>query len=40
VTRFKREGEQYDVIVQVAETGRRNPDDIRDIYVRVAATAT
>ena len=34
VTRFKREGEQYDVIVQVAETGRRNPDDIRDIYVR------
>ena len=34
VTRFKRDGEQYDVIVQVAEVERRNPDDIRDIYVR------
>jgi multidrug efflux pump len=34
VTRFKRDGEQYDVIVQVAEAERRNPDDIRDIYVR------
>ncbi len=34
VTRFKRDGEQYDVIVQVADSDRRNPDDIRDIYVR------
>ncbi|MBS1143266.1 MAG: efflux transporter permease subunit [Proteobacteria bacterium] len=34
VTRFKRDGEQYDVIVQVAEDERRNPDDIREIYVR------
>jgi multidrug efflux pump len=34
VTRFKRDGEQYDVIVQVAEVERRNPEDIRDIYVR------
>ena len=34
VTRFKRDGEQYDVIVQVADAGRTNPDDIRDIYVR------
>jgi multidrug efflux pump len=34
VTRFKREGEQYDVIVQVADVGRTNPDDIREIYVR------
>ncbi|MDP2883131.1 MAG: efflux RND transporter permease subunit [Azonexus sp.] len=34
VTRFKRDGEQYDVIVQVAEAERRNPEDIRDIYVR------
>lgn len=34
VTRFKRDGEQYDVIVQVADIDRRNPDDIRDIYAR------
>ena len=36
VTRFKRDGEQYDVIIQVADADRRNPDDIRDIYVRGA----
>jgi len=34
VTRFKREGEQYDVIVQVAPFDRSTPADIRDIYVR------
>jgi multidrug efflux pump len=34
VTRFKRDGEQYDVIVQVADVDRRSPQDIRDIYVR------
>ncbi len=34
VTRFKRDGEQYDVIVQVADVDRRTPDDIRDIQVR------
>ncbi|MFV5215446.1 efflux RND transporter permease subunit [Azonexus caeni] len=34
VTRFKRDGEQYDVIVQVADADRANPADIRDIYVR------
>jgi multidrug efflux pump len=34
VTRFKREGEQYDVIVQVANVDRRNPEDLRRIYVR------
>ncbi len=34
VTRFKRDGEQYDVIVQVAERERRSPTDISDIYVR------
>ena len=34
VTRFKRDGEQYDVIVQVANVDRSNPDDIRDIYAR------
>jgi multidrug efflux pump len=39
VTRFKREGEQYDVIVQVADVDRTNPDDITNIYVRAAGGA-
>jgi multidrug efflux pump len=34
VTRFKRDGEQYDVIVQVADADRTSPRDITDIYVR------
>ena len=34
VTRFKRDGEQYDVIVQVANADRTTPSDIRDIFVR------
>jgi len=34
VTRFKREGEQYDVIVQVAPVDRSTPADISDTYVR------
>ncbi|MDR2638049.1 MAG: efflux RND transporter permease subunit [Zoogloeaceae bacterium] len=34
VTRFKRDSEQYDVIVQVADAERVTPEDIRDIYVR------
>jgi multidrug efflux pump len=34
VTRFKREGEQYDVVVKVADIDRRNPEDLRRIYVR------
>jgi len=34
VTRFKREGEQYDVMVQVAAADRASPADISDIYVR------
>ncbi|HEY4485215.1 MAG TPA: efflux RND transporter permease subunit, partial [Nitrospiria bacterium] len=34
VTRFKREGEQYDVIVKVADKDRTNPDDLSAIYVR------
>ncbi|MCB2042030.1 MAG: efflux RND transporter permease subunit, partial [Rhodoferax sp.] len=34
VTRFKREGEQYDVIVQTIETGRGTPSDIERIFVR------
>jgi multidrug efflux pump len=34
VTRYKREGEQYDVIVQVDNVDRRNPDDLTAIHVR------
>jgi multidrug efflux pump len=34
VTRFKKDGEQYDVIVQVADSDRRSPTGISDIYVR------
>jgi len=34
VTRFKREGEQYDVIVQVVPADRATPDDVSNMYVR------
>ena len=34
VTRYKREGDQYDVIVQTAPTGRDTPDDIERVFVR------
>jgi multidrug efflux pump len=34
VTRFKKDGEQYDVIVQVAPVERSSPADISDAYVR------
>ena len=34
VTRFKRDGEQYDVVVQVAPLDRATPADISEIYVR------
>ena len=34
VTRFKQNGKQYDVIVQVGGVDRTNPDDIARIYVR------
>ena len=34
VTRFKKDGEQYDVIVQVAPVDRSSPADISDTYVR------
>ncbi len=34
VTRFKKEGEQYDVIVQVTPIDRSTPADISDTYVR------
>ncbi len=34
VTRFKHDGEQYDVVVKIADFDRQNPDDLRRIYVR------
>ncbi len=34
VTRFKQRGEQYDVIVRVADVERANPRDVTAIYVR------
>ncbi len=34
VTRFKREGEQYDVLVQLQGIDRTNPTDLNRIYVR------
>ncbi len=37
VTRYKQDGEQYDVIVQVAPNDRDTPKDISDIFVRSRA---
>lgn len=34
VTRFKKEGDQYDVIVQVDAQERNNPSDLSSLYVR------
>jgi multidrug efflux pump len=34
VTRYKRDAEQYDVLVQTAESGRATPEDIEKIFVR------
>ena len=34
VTRYKRDAEQYDVMVQTAERGRATPDDIEKLFVR------
>jgi multidrug efflux pump len=34
VTRFKKEGDQYDVIVQVQKQERDNPADLSNLYVR------
>jgi multidrug efflux pump len=34
VTRFKRDGEQYDVIVQFESANRNSPSDISNIFVR------
>ena len=34
VTRYKRDAEQYDVLVQTAERGRATPEDIDKLFVR------
>jgi multidrug efflux pump len=34
VTRFKREGKQYDVLVRLEDAARRQPTDLTSIYVR------
>ena len=34
VTRYKRDAEQYDVLVQTAASGRSTPEDIDNIFVR------
>ncbi len=39
VTRFKLNGKQYDVVVQVADTERVTPNDLTNIYVRSRPTA-
>ncbi|MBR0568503.1 efflux RND transporter permease subunit [Azoarcus sp. L1K30] len=39
VTRYKREAEQYDVVVQMDAGSRSDPRDIRDIFVRGKAGA-
>ena len=40
VTRFKQDGKQYDVIVQVADVDRTNPDDLQpDLRPRRATGA-
>ena len=39
VTRFKREGEQYDVIVQIRDEDRMTPEALNRIYVRAAGGA-
>ncbi len=36
ITRFKKDGEQYDVIVQLEDKDRMTPDDLTSIYVRGA----
>lgn len=37
LTRFKREGEQYDVILQISDELRQTKDDMENIYVRAAS---
>ncbi len=36
VTRYKHEGKQYDVVVQMEDDKRRQPSDLTSIYVRGA----
>ncbi len=36
VTRYKREGKQYDVVVQMEDDKRRQPTDLTSIYVRTS----
>jgi multidrug efflux pump len=36
VTRFKKDGEQYNVVVKLADIDRTSPDDLNRIYVRNA----
>ncbi len=40
VTRYKRDAEQYDVIVQTSPSGRTTPEDIEKLYVRGRADAS
>jgi multidrug efflux pump len=40
VTKFKRQGDQYDVIVQLARSSRTVPQDLESVYVRTGAAAT
>jgi len=40
VTRYQREAEQYDVIVQTAGAGRTTPEDIERLFVRGRADAS
>ncbi|MBX3604672.1 MAG: efflux RND transporter permease subunit [Piscinibacter sp.] len=40
VTRYKRDAEQYDVIVQTAGRGRTTPEDIEKLFVRGRADST
>ncbi|SFF33398.1 multidrug efflux pump [Fontimonas thermophila] len=37
VTRFERNGEEYDIILQSPDDARRSPADLSDIYVRAAS---
>jgi multidrug efflux pump len=36
ITRFKKDGEQYNVVVQVDDVDRANPSDLTNVYVRSA----
>ncbi len=39
VTRFKRNGEQYDVVVKLADAARTSPKDLQSIYVKSSSGA-